>query len=125
HEYRSQIGGIVHDQSSSGQTLFMEPRAIVDLNNQLQEAIIKEKQEIERILSDLSASIAEHVDTLVVNVDLLAEIDFIFARAKLGRTMKAAKPILNNKGIIKMQDARHPLIPADEVVANDIEIGES
>src|SRR5690625_4641723 len=89
-EYRAQIGGIVHDQSSSGQTLFMEPRAIVDLNNQLQEAMIKEKQEIERILATLSTSIAEHTDTLMVNVDLLAEIDFISARAKLSRTMKAA-----------------------------------
>lgn len=125
HEYRSQIGGIVHDQSSSGQTLFMEPKAIVDLNNQLQEAVMKETQEIERILAALSASIASNAETLSINLDMLAKMDFISARAKLSRTMKAAKPIMNDKGIIKMQQARHPLIARDEVVANDIEIGES
>lgn len=123
-EYRSQIGGIVHDQSSSGQTLFMEPKAVVDLNNQLHEALLKEKQEIERILAELSAAIADEADTLLVNLEVLAKIDFISARAKLSRKMKAAKPIMNDKGIIKMKQARHPLIDMDEVVPNDIEIGE-
>lgn len=123
-EYRSQIGGIVHDQSSSGQTLFMEPKAVVDLNNQLHEALLKEKQEIERILAELSAAIAEEADVLLVNLEVLAKIDFISARAKLSRKMKAAKPTMNDKGIIKMKQARHPLIDMDEVVPNDIEIGE-
>ena len=124
-EYRGSIGGIVHDQSASGQTLFMEPKAVVDLNNQLQEATIKEKQEIERILQALTVQIASQETYLQGNVSVLASIDFIFSRAKLGNKMKAAKPKMNNRGIIKMQQARHPLIPVDEVVANDVEIGES
>lgn len=122
-EYRGQVGGIVHDQSSSGQTLFMEPKAIVDINNQLHEAILKEKQEVERILAELSALIANEEDALSINLDVLAKIDFINARAKLSRTMKAAKPLMNDQGFIKMQQARHPLIAKEEVVANDIEIG--
>ncbi|MEC5421994.1 endonuclease MutS2 [Virgibacillus sp. C22-A2] len=125
HEYRGSIGGIVHDQSASGQTLFMEPKAVVDLNNQLQEASIKEKQEIDRILRELSEHIASQEIFLNENVTVLAQIDFIFARANLGKQMKAAMPKINNNGIIKMQQARHPLIAADEVVANDVEIGES
>ncbi|MFC0301896.1 endonuclease MutS2 [Virgibacillus soli] len=123
HEYRGSIGGIVHDQSASGQTLFMEPRPIVDMNNQLQEAFLKEKQEIERILRKITELIAENELELHENVTVLEEIDFIFARGKLAQKMKAAKPKMNNNGYIKMQQARHPLIPFDEVVANDIEIG--
>ncbi len=125
HEYRGTIGGIVHDQSASGATLFMEPKSIVDLNNQLQESALKEKQEIERILRVLSEEIAANEAALNENVKVLGKIDFIYARAKLAKKMKAARPKINNQGIIKMQQARHPLIPIDEVVANDIEIGES
>lgn len=122
-EYRAQIGGIVHDQSSSGQTLFMEPRAVVEWNNNLQQAFLHERQEMERILRKLSARIRDVADTLSNNIDILAEIDFISARAKLARLMKASKPKMNDRGIINMRQARHPLIPYDEVVANDIEIG--
>ncbi|MGY0693135.1 endonuclease MutS2 [Virgibacillus sp. FSP13] len=122
-EYRGTIGGIVHDQSASGQTLFMEPKAVVDLNNQLQEAKVAEKQEIERILRELSEHIAGAETFLLENVSVLAKIDFMFARAKLGKQMKAAMPKMNDQGFIKMMQARHPLIPADNVVANDIEIG--
>ncbi|MEN1968283.1 endonuclease MutS2 [Lentibacillus sp. N15] len=124
-EYRAAIGGIVHDQSASGQTLFMEPKAVVEMNNELQEAKSREKHEIERILRELSGHIAGAESFLLANTDVLAKIDFMFARAKLGIQMKAAMPKINDQGIIKMQQARHPLIPADEVVANDIEIGES
>lgn len=124
-EYRASIGGIVHDQSSSGQTLFMEPKAVVELNNHLQAAYMKEKQEIDRILNELSGLIAEQSEFLHQNVSILGEIDFIHARALLGNQMKAAKPKMNNQGIIKMKQARHPLIPVEEVVPNDIEIGES
>lgn len=124
HEYRSAVGGIVHDQSSSGQTVFMEPRAIIDLNNELQQAAIKEKQEIEIILQNLTAEIAAHTDQLRLNLELIGAVDFIFARAHLARKMKAAKPTLNNQGIIDMKQARHPLIPMDEVLANDVEIGD-
>lgn len=125
HEYRSSIGGIVHDQSSSGQTLFMEPRAIIELNNQLQHAIVKEKQEIEVILQKLTSAIAEHEAELIENLAIIANIDFIFARARLAVNMKAAKPKLNTDGIIDMKQARHPLIALDEVVANDIAIGDT
>jgi DNA mismatch repair protein MutS2 len=124
-EYRGAIGGIVHDQSSSGQTLFMEPKAIVDLNNQLQEASVKEKQEIERILQEITEQIALEEAALLINIEVLSDIDVMFARAKLGKQMKASMPKMNDNGIIKMQQARHPLIPKEEVVPNDVEIGES
>lgn len=124
-EHRSTIGGIVHDQSSSGQTLFMEPRAIVDLNNRLHEASLNESREIERILTEISAKIAEEEAVLQENIAVLAHLDFIYARGKLAAEMNAAKPEMNDKGIIKMKQARHPLIPQEEVVPNDIELGES
>lgn len=124
-EYRTAIGGIVHDQSASGATMFMEPKAVVDLNNKLHEERLKENQEIERILRELSQHIAEAEAELLENVAVLAKVDFLFARAKLGSLMKAAKPKINDKGMIKMKQARHPLIQMDEVVANDVEIGET
>lgn len=124
HEHRSSIGGIVHDQSASGQTLFMEPEAVVTVNNELQSAKVKEKQEIEQILQKLSEHIADHQADLTGNIAVLAEIDFIYARAKLGQNMNAVMPKINNEGIINMQQGRHPLIPTQEVVANDIEIGQ-
>ncbi|MFC2948599.1 endonuclease MutS2 [Virgibacillus sediminis] len=124
-EYRGSIGGIVHDQSSSGQTLFMEPAAVVELNNQLQESRVQESREIERILRDLSEQIAGQEGYLEENVKVLAQIDFIFARGKLAQEMKAAKPLMNDRGVIRMEQARHPLIPSEEVVANDVAIGES
>ncbi|WP_077621305.1 endonuclease MutS2 [Sediminibacillus massiliensis] len=123
-EYRGAIGGIVHDQSASGATLFIEPQAVVELNNQLSEARVQEKTEIDRILKELSEYIAQDQEPLGHNVEVLGKIDFMFARAKLGRSMRAAMPKMNNKGVIKMKQARHPLIEEDEVVANDIEIGE-
>lgn len=123
-EYKSAIGGIAHDQSSSGATLFMEPQAVVEINNALQEAKAEEALEIERILRELSARIAEDEDILSQNIEILADLDFIFARAKLSHQMKASKPKMNQNGIIKMKQARHPLIPSDEVVPNDIELGE-
>ncbi|GAB2570202.1 endonuclease MutS2 [Gracilibacillus alcaliphilus] len=123
-EYRGAIGGIVHDQSSSGQTLFMEPQAVVELNNQLQEARVEEKREIDRILKELTERIAEDEAFIMQNVEVLAKIDFIFARAKLSHKMKASRPKMNNEGIIKMKQARHPLIAREEVVANDVELGE-
>lgn len=124
HEYRQTFGGIVHDQSASGQTLFMEPKALIDLNNQLHEARLKEKEEIDRILRDLSEKVAANSTVIFENVTVLAEVDFIFARAKLGMQMKASMPELNDSGVINMKQARHPLIPDEQVVANDIQIGE-
>lgn len=124
HEYRGAIGGIVHDQSSSGQTLFIEPRAIIELNNQIQSARIKEKTEIDKILQMLTGEIAEHAEQLRINLHIIAELDFIFARGRLAEKMKAAKPTLNNQGKLKLKQARHPLIDRSVVVANDIELGE-
>src|SRR5690625_1054965 len=124
-EYRAAIGGIVHDQSSSRQTLFMEPNTVVELNNELQQAIIKEKHEIEVILSELSNQIAQFGVEITKNLQTIAILDSIFAKASLAKKMKAVKPTLNENGIIKMKTARHPLIAEEEVVANDITLGES
>lgn len=122
-EYRSAFGGIVHDQSSSGATLFIEPQSVVELNNKLQEARVKEKQEIDRILQELTVKVAQEETSLTINVDVLAELDFLFTKAKYGQKMKASKPIMNNNGIIKLKKARHPLIPNNIVVPNDIMLG--
>ena len=124
HEYRQAFGGIVHDQSASGQTLFMEPKALIDLNNQLHEARLKEREEIDRILRGLSAEVAANSTVIFENVTVLGKIDYIFARAKLGMQMKASMPELNESGIIDMKQARHPLIPDEQVIANDIRIGD-
>ncbi|MFJ5758251.1 endonuclease MutS2 [Neobacillus sp. NPDC093182] len=122
-EYRGHYGGIIHDQSSSGQTLFIEPQVIVQLNNQLQDIRVKEQLEIERILTELSAKTAEFESELQVIVEVLGNLDFIFAKARYGRKMKASMPRMNNEGRIALYKARHPLIPIDEVVANDILLG--
>lgn len=123
-EYRNAYGGIVHDQSASGATLFIEPQAVVEVNNQLQEARIKEKQEIERILQELSSFVAEDAQSMFHNVKVLAEIDFMFTKASYGQSIKATKPKMNNEGRIRLFKARHPFIPIDQVVANDIHLGE-
>lgn len=124
-EYKGSIGGIVHDQSSSGQTLFMEPKAIIELNNQLQQSYVKEEQEIELILQKLTGEIANHTDTLAVNQRQIATLDVIHARARTAVKMKAAKPVLNHKGVIDLKSARHPLIPLDTAVASDIFLDDS
>ncbi len=122
-EYRAHYGGIIHDQSSSGQTLFIEPQAIVELNNELQSIRIKEQQEIERILIMLSGKTAEYESELDIIVTVLGNIDFMFAKARYGNRIKASKPLMNQEGRISLVKARHPLIPIDEVVANDISLG--
>ncbi|TYR82210.1 endonuclease MutS2 [Priestia megaterium] len=123
-EYRNAYGGIVHDQSSSGATLFVEPQAIVTLNNELQEAKVKEKQEIERILVGLTMQVAEVSNELRQNVYLLGELDFMFAKGRYSHELKASKPKVNSRGYIKLLKAKHPLIPQEDVVANDIELGD-
>ncbi|MDX8290064.1 endonuclease MutS2 [Metabacillus indicus] len=122
-EYRSAYGGIVHDQSSSGATLFIEPQVIVDLNNTLQQSRMKEKIEIDRILTDLSLKVAEESEALLVNVEALSEMDFMFTKAGYAKKIKASKPEMNGSGRIKLFKARHPLLNPDEVVPNDIELG--
>ncbi|MGK7377950.1 endonuclease MutS2 [Planococcus sp. 1R117A] len=122
-EYRSHYGGIVHDQSSSGQTLFIEPDAVVQANNEVRRLKMKEKEEIDRILQMLSAQVQEVAHELFELVEVLGEIDLIFAKAKYGTSNKCSKPEMNTEGYINLRKARHPLIPVDEVVANDIEFG--
>jgi DNA mismatch repair protein MutS2 len=122
-EYRSNYGGIVHDQSSSGQTLFIEPQSVVELNNQLREIHMKEQQEIERILMELSADVADAASDLSIIVEILGDLDFIFAKALYGKTIKASKPKVNDKGVIQLYKARHPLLTIEEAVPNDITLG--
>ncbi|WP_027964645.1 endonuclease MutS2 [Halalkalibacillus halophilus] len=122
-EYRSSFGGMVHDQSSSGQTLFIEPQAVVELNNKLQESRVDEQREVDRILVELTQFIKEDASFLRTNVDTLQQVDFMFAKGKLAHDMKASKPKMNNQGIIHMRQARHPLIADGEVVPNDVELG--
>ena len=122
-EYRAHYGGIIHDQSSSGQTLFIEPQSIVELNNELQSIRIKEQMEIERILIMLSAKTGEFSSDLECIVNVLGNIDFMFAKARYGSKIKASKPNMNQEGRISLVKARHPFIPIDEVVANDITLG--
>ncbi|WEG13935.1 endonuclease MutS2 [Pullulanibacillus sp. KACC 23026] len=119
-EYRQAFGGIVHDQSASGATFFIEPQAIVELNNRLNETRLKEEQEVDRILTELSRRLAEVAETVRNDVDRLAVIDFIFAKARLAETMKATKPALSHEGTFHLKKARHPLIPLTQVVPIDV-----
>lgn len=122
-EYRSHFGGIVHDQSGSGATLFIEPEAIVAMNNKLRELKASELREIEKILQKLTALTAEHVEDLLVNLDLLAQLDFAFAKARLAHEMKATQPRMNDRGFLKLKRGRHPLLASDKVVPIDVELG--
>ncbi|MFA5524186.1 MAG: endonuclease MutS2 [Tissierellales bacterium] len=123
-EYRSSFQGLIHDQSSSGATLFIEPMVIVQLNNELKELKLKEKAEIERILAELTEYVASAAEGIRSNQKTLAQIDFIFAKAKLSLSMRGMKPELNNKGYIKIKNGRHPLLNVDKVVPIDIYIGD-
>jgi DNA mismatch repair protein MutS2 len=122
-EYRQVFGGMIHDQSASGATLFIEPEAVMQLGNQLREIRFKEEREIEKILTGLTGKVADVASSLRENVESLAMIDFIIARASLAHEQKATQPRLNNKGTIRIKKARHPLIPMAEVVPIDIELG--
>lgn len=124
-EYRSAFGGIVHDQSSSGATMFIEPEQVVQLNNKLRELRIAEEREIEKILQRLTAEVAGEVDSLEENVGLLGQLDFLFAKARLAREMKASLPAVNDKGYLRIRRGRHPLLSADEAVPLDVELGKS
>ncbi|WP_214791714.1 MULTISPECIES: endonuclease MutS2 [unclassified Exiguobacterium] len=124
-EYRQAFGGIVHDQSASGQTLFIEPQAIVSINNEIQEVRLKERAEIDRILSELSNLVGGVADSVVINLDVLATLDFVFAKVAYGHQLKATEPKLNDEREIKLKQARHPFIPQDEVVPITVELGEA
>ena len=122
-EYQGKFPGMIHDRSSKGSTVFMEPMAIVKLNNELAELAEKEKAEIERILAELSSYAAEHVENLAYNMKTLTELDFIFARASLSKAMKACEPKFNERGYINIKKGRHPLIDPHKVVPIDIYLG--
>jgi DNA mismatch repair protein MutS2 len=122
-EYRASFGGMIHDQSASGATLFIEPESVMQLNNKLRELRMKEEIEVEKILHALTELVAEQSDLLVSDVELLAQLDFIFAKAGLAQEMKATLPRLNDRGFIKIKRGRHPLIAANAVVPLDLELG--
>ncbi|GIO31516.1 endonuclease MutS2 [Paenibacillus albilobatus] len=124
-EYRSYFGGIVHDQSGSGATLFIEPESIVAMNNKLRETRMKEEREIEVILQKLTAKVGEQADLLLFDLDLVGQLDFIFAKGRLAHAMKASKPIMNDRGFLKLRKGRHPLIDMEKVVPIDVELGNS
>ncbi|WZL74509.1 endonuclease MutS2 [Clostridiaceae bacterium 35-E11] len=123
-EYRSNIPGLVHDQSASGATLFIEPMAIVELNNELKELKLKEKAEIERILAELTEMVGENADVIGSNQNILAQLDFIFAKGKLAVKMRAVEPEMNKDGYIRIKNGRHPLLNAKAVVPTNIWIGD-
>ncbi len=123
-EYRGQVPGMIHDQSSTGSTLFIEPMAIVKLNNDLKEFSLKEQEEIEKVLSELSNLTAAHIEEIEEDFHLLTQLDFIFAKASLSRSYHGSEPIFNTKGIIRLKQARHPLLDAKKVVPSDIHLGE-
>jgi DNA mismatch repair protein MutS2 len=123
-EYKQQIKGIVHDQSSKGSTFYIEPLAVVELNNQLRTLKIDEQKEIERILRVLTGQVAESGIVIAQNVEILVQLDFVFAKAKLAERLRAVEPDIADDGIFKLKRARHPLIDSKAVVANTIWLGE-
>lgn len=123
-EYKSKFPGMVHDQSSSGSTLFIEPMAVVKLNNELRELELKEREEIEKILEDLSGRAAAHYKEIGENMEILAELDYAFARGRLAKQYRATKPVFNDRRYINIKKGRHPLIDRAKVVPVDIRIGD-
>lgn len=122
-EHRGKIAGIVHDQSSTGATIFIEPQVIVNLNNELRELELAEKAEMERILAELSGAVAEHFHELVNNQKILTDLDFIFAKGKLSAQMEAEAPNINENGYVNLKQARHPLIDKKKVVPINVSVG--
>ncbi len=122
-EYKSQVHGMVHDQSATGSTFFIEPAAVVELNNQLKELALQEQEEIERILADLSAQAGEYTHELMVNQKTMTHLDFVFAKAKLAMEQNATEPVFNTDHSINIRKGRHPLLPKKQVVPIDIHLG--
>lgn len=123
-EYKSQFPGMVHDQSATGSTFFIEPMAVVQLNNELKEMAAAEMAEIEKILANLSEQVAGCQDGIIQNVKLLTELDFIFAKAKYAKSYNGTEPLLNDKGMIEIKQGRHPLLEKHKVVPVDIRLGD-
>ena len=123
-EYKGQVPGMIHDQSSTGSTLFIEPLAIVKLNNDIRELELEEQKEIEAVLAALSEQTAQNVDAIRADLEIMIQLDFIFARAGLAMDMNATEPIFNTEKRIRLKQARHPLIPKKQAVPIDIRLGE-
>ena len=123
-EYRSQVPGMIHDQSSTGSTLFVEPMAVVRLNNDLKELYLKEQEEIEHVLEQLSQEAASCTESIAQDYEILTELDFIFAKANLAREMKATCPVFNEKRQILIKEGRHPLLDPSKVVPVTIRLGQ-
>ena len=123
NEYRTQVPGIVHDQSKTGSTVFIEPAAVVRLNNEIRDLHGREAQEIEKILAGLSALLAESSGVIRADYETMCELDFIFARGKLALDQNAARPVVGEDGVIDIRRARHPLIPKKKAVPIDIRLG--
>ena len=122
-EYKSQVPGMIHDQSSTGSTYFIEPASVVNLNNDIRTLMRQEQEEIEKILADLSAKCGLHTEEIRVNQETETELDFIFARGKLALKMDATRPAYNRKHYLVLKQARHPLIDRKKVVPTDINLG--
>ncbi|MBS6736021.1 MAG: endonuclease MutS2 [Clostridiales bacterium] len=122
-EYKNQVPGMIHDQSSTGSTLFIEPMAVVKLNNDIRDLELKEQAEIEAILASLSELAAQNRESIQYDLETLTELDFIFARASLAMDQKATRPLFNTDGYINIRKGRHPLIDKDRVVPIDIHLG--
>ena len=122
-EYKSQVHGLVHDQSATGSTFFIEPAAVVELNNQLKELVLQEQEEIERILAELSAQAGAYTQELSLNQKLMTKLDFVFAKAKLALEQNATEPLFNTDHYINIRKGRHPLLPKKSVVPIDIHLG--
>lgn len=124
-EYKSSMPGMIHDQSATGSTIFVEPMGVVQMNNELSELAIKEQREIEKILADLSNLLAEHIEEIHTDLMVLSQLDFIFARAALSKALKCSEPDFNTEGIINLKCARHPLLDQSKVVPIDVRLGEN
>lgn len=122
-EYKGQVNGMIHDQSATGSTYFIEPAAVVELNNKIRELELEEKEEIAVILASLSAMAGEHTKELAINQGLMTQLDFIFAKAELAMDMNATAPIFNNDRYINIRKGRHPLLDRKKVVPIDIHLG--
>lgn len=122
-EYRQQVPGLIHDQSSSGATLFIEPSAVVELGNEYKKLLAEEADEIERILTELTAMLAPYANEIREDLNIMGQIDLVFAKAKLSRELNAVMPRLNRNNYVRIVRGRHPLIPTDRVVPIDIWIG--
>ncbi len=123
-EHRGEVAGMVHDTSSSGATVFIEPAAVVEANNEIKVLKARERDEIERILTELSAEAGSFADTIIKSCQSAVELNLIFSKAQLAYKMKASKPIMNDEGVIELKKARHPLLPSASAVPIDIRLGE-